>query len=263
LTGYIKIERAIFHHPSLNKSNRQFCEVTAFIWLLTEASFKDRIFRIYEQEIELKRGQLCCSLTYMAEAWNWEATKVRYFIDKLRQHNSITSHRPIGTPKHIPNVLTICHYDEYQHTPNGTTISTTNSKKQNKGKNTLKNKLYRDNFDIFWSKVNRKISKGQSQKAYNKLAEEWGSKPEALAELYNKHCSSVNEIQFSQHPSTWINAQGYLNQEITPEPTSTEKTYKDYVWFVQKGMRSTRISDDMVHRMRKEGLITEEQFKAW
>ena len=199
----------------------------------------------------------------MAEAWNWEATKVRYFIDKLRQHNSITSHRPIGTPKHIPNVLTICHYDEYQHTPNGTTISTTNSKKQNKGKNTLKNKLYRDNFDIFWSKVNRKISKGQSQKAYNKLAEEWGSKPEALAELYNKHCSSVNEIQFSQHPSTWINAEGYLNQEITPEPTSTEKTYKDYVWFVQKGMRSTRISDDMVHRMRKEGLITEEQFKAW
>ena len=63
LTGYIKIERGpYFHHPSLNKSNRQFCEVTAFIWLLTEASFKDRIFRIYEQEIELKRGQLCCSL---------------------------------------------------------------------------------------------------------------------------------------------------------------------------------------------------------
>jgi hypothetical protein len=272
LTGYITLERAIFNHPSLNKSNRQFCEITAFIWLLTEASFKDRIYRIYEQEIELKRGQLCCSLTYMAEAWNWEVSKVRYFIDKLRQHSTLTSHKPNNTPKHIPNILTICNYDEYQHTPDSTTISTTNSKKQNKGKNTLKNKLYRDNFDVFWSKVNRKISKGQSERAYSKLAEEWGSKPEALAELYNKHCSSVNEIQFSQHPSTWLNAQGYLDQEVTSKPTTTDNfgiqpkeddEYLKWVRFVQKGMRSTKISDDMVVKMRKEGLITEEQFKAW
>ena len=42
-----------------------------------------------------------------------------------------------------------------------------------------------------------------------------------------------------------------------------EKSYKDYVWFVKKGMRSTRISDDMVRQMRKENLITEEEFKKW
>ena len=118
-------------------------------------------------------------------------SKVRYFIDKLRQNNSITSHKTDWhTEAHTKYPYNLQLWHEYQHTPNGTPISTTNNKKQNKGKNTLKNKLYRDNFDIFWSKVNRKISKGQSQKAYNKLAEEWGSKPEALAELYNKHCSS-------------------------------------------------------------------------
>ena len=82
----------------------------------------------------------------------------------------------------------------------------------------------------------------------------------------------VNEIQFSQHPSTWLNAQGYLDQEITSKPTTTDNfgiqpkeddEYLKWVRFVKIGMRSTKISDDMVAKMRKEGLITEEQFKAW
>tara|TARA_R100000908_G_C3665393_1_gene90739 strand:- start:57 stop:638 length:582 start_codon:yes stop_codon:yes gene_type:complete len=193
----------------------------------------------------------------MAEAWGWDKSKVQRFLDKLKKFDTITTDTLTDTPLDTPNVLTICHYDRYQDTPNDTPKGTKHNKIINNDKNIL------SNFNIFWSKVNRKISKGQSERAYSKLADEWGSKPEALAELYNKHCSKASEIQFSQHPSTWLNAKGYLDQEITPEPTSTEKTYKDYVWFVQKGMRSTRISDDMVLRMRKEGLITEEQFKAW
>ncbi len=224
MTGYIKIDRSIFTHPSVNKTNREFCEITAWIWLLTNASFKDRIYRLYEQEIELKRGQLCCSLTYMAEAWNWETSKVRYFIDKLRQNNSITSHTPNNTPNNIPNILTICNYDEYQDTPNGTPISTPNSTKQNKGKNQLKNKLYRDSFEIFWKAVERKVGRGQSERAFDKLAEEWVKKPEELSRLYNEHCSSANDIQFSQHPSTWLNDKGYLNQDIPATPENNPIT---------------------------------------
>ena len=273
MTGYITLERSIFNHPSLNKTNRKFCEITAFIWLLTEASFKDRIFRIYEQEIELKRGQLCCSLTYMAEAWNWETSKVRYFIDKLRQHSTLTSHKPIGTPKHIPNILTICHYDQYQHTPNSTTIDTTNSKKQNKGKNTLKNNI---------SEID--IAGEEWWKSFRFVGNNKGNKPKVLAfhkknfkdkDLLNKVLDTYNHYADSQKDkglsspmvSTWVNGKNWEHYEKSPNKDefkiSTEKTYKDYVWFVQKGMRSTRISDDMVRKMREENLITEEQFKAW
>ena len=35
--GYIKINRAILHHPSLQRKDRSFCEIGAFIWLLLEA----------------------------------------------------------------------------------------------------------------------------------------------------------------------------------------------------------------------------------
>lgn len=266
MTGYIKIDRAILYHPALFKRGQIFCEKGAFLWLLLEASFVDRKYRIKDKEIYLKRGQLSCSQTYMAEAWGWDRSKVRRFLDKLIKYDSISTDHINDHTNDLPNIITICHYDRYQDQPKDQTKNHKHNKIINNDNNIL------SNFNVFWNKVNRKISKGQSQRAYSKLAEEWKSKPEALAELYNKHCSSVNEIQFSQHPSTWLNAQGYLDQEITPKPTSTDNfgikpreddEYLKWVPFVQKGMRSTRISDDMVHRMKKEGLITEEQFKAW
>ena len=42
-----------------------------------------------------------------------------------------------------------------------------------------------------------------------------------------------------------------------------EDDYLKWVDWVQKGRRHISISDDMVRRMKKENLITEEQFKAW
>ena len=116
-------------------------------------------------------------------------------------------------------------------------------------------------FEEFWKINKRKIAKGQSAKAYNNLPIEWIDQPQLLAEKYNKHYQE--KLEYSKHPATWLNGQCYLDEITTIESTPTEKNYKDYVWFVQKGMRSTRISDDMVRKMREENLITEEQFKAW
>ena len=123
-------------------------------------------------------------------------------------------------------------------------------------------------FEEFWKLNKRKIAKGQSGNAYNKLPNEWVDKPQLLAEKYNKHYQE--KLEYSKHPSTWLNGQCYLDEVSTIESTPTEnfgiqpkKSHKDYVNFVKKGIRSTSISDDMVRLMRKEGLITEEEFKAW
>ena len=86
-------------------------------------------------------------------------------------------------------------------------------------------------------------------------------KPEKLAELYNNHFQ--NKKDYAQHPASWLNSGAYLDQKEETYNVQPEKSYKDYVWFVKKGMRSTRISDDMVRQMRKENLITEEEFKKW
>ena len=260
MQGYIKIDRSILYHPALYKRGQVFCEKGAFLWLLLEASFVDRKYRIKDKEIYLKRGQLCCSLSYMAEAWGWDKSKVQRFLDKLKQFDTITTDTLSDTPIDTPNVLTICHYDKYQDTPNDTPTDNKHNKRNNKD-----NKYILSKFDEFWSKVKRKVSKGQSEKAFKKLAREWIDKPSELASLYNQHCASKDDIQFSQHPSTWLNAKGFEDTIETSEPVSISqhKNYKNYVFFVKKGIRTTAISDDMVRKMYEEKLITEQEYKNW
>ena len=57
MNGYIKIDRSILYHPALQKRGQEFCEKGAFMWLLLEASFVDRVYRIKDKTIFLKRGQ--------------------------------------------------------------------------------------------------------------------------------------------------------------------------------------------------------------
>ena len=89
-----------------------------------------------------------------------------------------------------------------------------------------------------------------------------------VLDTYNHYSDSQKEKSLSAPMvSTWINGKNWEHYETTPIKDEfkmpVEKTYKDYVWMVKKQMRSTRISDDMVVTMRKENLITEEEYKAW
>mgnify|MGYP003149327452 FL=1 len=121
-------------------------------------------------------------------------------------------------------------------------------------------------YNNIWSKLS--IRRGSKQVAYASwLKNAKDIKPEILIEKYNSLCSQADDPKFIPHFSTWLN-QNRWEEELPTKKEETynvqpEKSYKDYVWFVKKGMRSTRISDDMVRQMRKENLITEEEFKKW
>ena len=121
-------------------------------------------------------------------------------------------------------------------------------------------------YNNIWSKLS--IRRGSKKVAYASwLKSAKDIKPEILIEKYNSLCSQADDPKFIPHFSTWLN-QNRWEEELPTKKEETynvqpEKSYKDYVWFVKKGMRSTRISDDMVRQMRKENLITEEEFKKW
>ena len=121
-------------------------------------------------------------------------------------------------------------------------------------------------YNNIWSKLS--IRRGSKQVAYASwLKSAKDIKPEILIEKYNSLCSQADDPKFIPHFSTWLN-QNRWEEELPTKKEETynvqpEKSYKDYVWFVKKGMRSTRISDDMVRQMREENLITEEEFKKW
>lgn len=79
------------------------------MWLISEAAWKDRTRRIGTRVVELKRGQLCASLRYMAERWGWHRSSVDRFLGKLCKWDMTETLCETGI-----TVITICNYDEYQ-----------------------------------------------------------------------------------------------------------------------------------------------------
>ena len=97
-----------------------------------------------------------------------------------------------------------------------------------------------NHFESFWDDICYKMSKGQAKKNYAKLPKEWVEKPKELCDLYNKYYSSLKDKQYAQHPSTWLNAEGYLNQGAMIKEKSDEE------------MKEWKFKSDI--EMRKKGI---------
>lgn len=211
MKGYIKIHRGLLLHPALQKKNKSLCEIGAFVWLLLEASFLPRKYRIQNAEINLKRGQLCCSVSYMAQAWNWDKSKVQRYLARLKQFDTITSDTPNDTSADIPNIITICHYDEYQDMPN----DTSSNNKQNKLQKN--DKIYNDEFNALWGRLRAK--KGSKKKAQDKYLKIRSTvKVDDLVEKYNKLCDETKDFTYIPHFITWLNGERYLDEDKIEKP---------------------------------------------
>ena len=221
MRGYIKINRGLLSHPSLTKKDRPLCEIGAFIWLLLEASFADRKYRIQNIEIDLKRGQLCCSLSFMAQAFNWDKSKVQRYLQRLKSNNTITSNSPNDTSADIPNIITICHYDDYQDMPN----------------DTPNDNNYNDEFNELW--VQLRAKKGSKKKARDKYLKIRNKvKRGELIEKYNKLCDETKDFTYIPHFITWLNGERYLDEDKkeTIKKISIDQHFREtHRWIVPKG----------------------------
>ena len=84
------------------------------------------------------------------------------------------------------------------------------------------NNIY-THFEKFWDNVCYKVSKGQAKKNYVKLPKDWLDKPEKLSDLYNQYYNNLKDKQYAQHPSTWLNAEGFYNQVAVINEKSDEE----------------------------------------
>ena len=120
MIGWFRVHRKIFENP-IFKDNPQMCY--AFIWLVGHAAYEDTTRRFDGRQIELKRGQCCYSVRYLAEAWGISKSSVPRYISRFEAEAMLT--RSVGQRE---NIITICKYEEYQSsadddgTPSGTRV---------------------------------------------------------------------------------------------------------------------------------------------
>ena len=125
--GWIRVHRSIFDSDAFGRREK-FSRREAFIWMISEAAYKDNG--------RLKRGQLVHSIRHMAAVWGWSKSTVYDFIFLLNKSETIRTQ-----PGQARMVITICNYDQYQCDENLTRTqpghnpdTTRTSKKKEEGK---------------------------------------------------------------------------------------------------------------------------------
>lgn len=119
-TGWISVDRKITKNWLWEE--KPFSYGQAWIDLLLMASWKDSK-ELYRGSLqERKRGQVHCSILFLADRWGWSRNKVRHYVRTLERDGMVTTESTTqGT------TITIENYAKYQDVEptQGTTESTT------------------------------------------------------------------------------------------------------------------------------------------
>lgn len=106
--GYIKLHRKIWDNQLLATGQR-FDRMSAWIWLLTHANYKDGAFMKNGNLQHVRRGQLFTSYRYLALSWHWDRKTVMRFLGAMEMEKMITV-----TGLQRGTLITIRNYSKYQ-----------------------------------------------------------------------------------------------------------------------------------------------------
>lgn len=101
------MQRGWQEHPVFPRE--PFTARESWEWLISSAFWKSGRMRAGNYIVDLARGQLCASVRYMADHWQWTPSKVERFLKRLKTEAMIETRSETGI-----NIITICNYDKYQ-----------------------------------------------------------------------------------------------------------------------------------------------------
>jgi hypothetical protein len=110
--GFIKLSRKLVNGDLWNEP-RQRSKLEAWLFLLFKAAFKPTTVVIDSFEIELRRGELIASDTYLTREWGWSRNKVRLFLKNLQLEERITL-VPHEFENQVGRIIHIVNYNTYQ-----------------------------------------------------------------------------------------------------------------------------------------------------
>ena len=105
--GVFAVDRGIFTDPDF--ADEPFTEREAFMWLVSEAAWKDHARRGSSGRVELRRGEVCHSVRFMAEAWKWSKSRVDRFMKRAILRGMLSCENRDNN-----QVYLVCNYNKFQ-----------------------------------------------------------------------------------------------------------------------------------------------------
>ena len=109
--GFVSVDRGVFDHPMF--APEPFTEREAWLWMIAEAAWKPMTVRAGRAVLQIDRGQIACSLRFLATRWKWPETSVRRFLSRLAAGGD-DALELIDAAQSVTRI-TICNYDKYQN----------------------------------------------------------------------------------------------------------------------------------------------------
>jgi hypothetical protein len=158
-SGFILISREMLDHPVF--ANEPYCERLAWVWLIREAAWKDRVVRVGRAVISLRRGECAVSTRFVADRWQWSESRVRRYLGRLSKQGLIDTKSDAHATQ-----ITICNYDKYQLPTQAGDAGPTQDRRTSDAN---KNELNTGNT----GNIEKETPTGVSKKRGSRLSEDW------------------------------------------------------------------------------------------
>lgn len=109
LVNFIPINRDLFSHY-LWEEKREYSRFEAWLYLLKEARFKKTRVVDGKYIVDVERGQVYVSLSFLADAFGWTIKRVRTLLALFEKDEMISIEHHSGTRQ---SIITISNYDRY------------------------------------------------------------------------------------------------------------------------------------------------------
>lgn len=230
MDGHFSVHRHIW--KSEHFADDPFTPREAFIWMISEAYWKDGSKQIKGRPVTIKRGQFSHSVRFMADAWGWSKSKVSRFLMRLETETAIRTEHGTGQL-----IVTLCNYEFYQPnhkekgTETGTGFGTAAGQQRDKLEegNKLKNKKEKiqkkkTDFDRFWDECPKKVEKIAAGKAFEKAVKTTNA--EEIINGMKRHSAywrrKGTEEQYIKNPATWLNKGCWMDELEGEQPSEPD-----------------------------------------
>ena len=226
-SGYIKLHRCLLDNPLFDNENL----LKVWVWCLLKASHKEHEQLVGLQKVILKPGQFVFGRDKAAAELKLHPSSLYRYVKKLE-----SSERLVIQPNNKFSIVTIENWafyqgegdqPEQQNEQQMNNKRTANEQQMNTNKNVknVKNKdlkilaqekiNHQEMFDEFWQSYPNKKSKGQAEKAWNKIKPDEQLLAVILDALKRAKTSAgwtKENGKWIPHPATWLNAKGWEDE---------------------------------------------------
>ena len=165
-SGYFLAFRSVWRHPAF----KSVIESAIWLYIVSNASHKDKELKFMENPIFVKRGELIFPLRKNAKIWGITYPRMRLFIQRLKTKKMINIRLATMNPhrdhKYAKvSIISVVNYDKFQQydlTPNQYKTTT----------NALLNNKLNNNTNI--SKDKKDVNSGNNYDGSYKVISTWG-----------------------------------------------------------------------------------------